>query len=226
MSLATRPVAIRPARQIGQPEFREQGVSMNAKNTRQRILDAAQRLIETQGAIGLTTKEIAREAQCAEGTLFKHFKRKEDLCIAVVLENSPKFKEAIARMQPGKRAVAKNLEDIATAAIRFSEKLIPLGVTLLADAKLLLRHRRGMQGENPAKEVFALVAAYVDGERQLGRINRDVEPLSVAALLFGPCFHWAFVRQAIGKNLFPVKDQEFAAGLVKTLMLGLSPAGD
>jgi AcrR family transcriptional regulator len=198
---------------------------MNAKNTRQQILDAAQRLIETEGVIRLTTKEIAREAQCAEGTLFKHFKRKEDLCIAVVLENSPKFKEAIARTQPGKRSVARNLEEIAMAAIQFSEKLIPLGVTLLADAKLLIRHRRGMpEGENPAKEVFELVAAYVDGERRLGRINRDVEPLSVAALLFGPCFHWAFVRQAIGKNLLPVKDQEFTAGLVKTLMHGLSPS--
>ncbi len=112
---------------------------MNVKNTRQQILNAAQRLIETEGVIRLTTKEIAREAQCAEGTLFKHFKSKEDLCIAVVLENAPRFKETIARMEPGKRVVAKNLEEIALAAIRFSEKLIPLGVTLLADAKLLAR---------------------------------------------------------------------------------------
>jgi AcrR family transcriptional regulator len=107
---------------------------------RRQILDAAQRLIETAGVMRLTTKEIAREARCTEGTLFKHFKRKEDLCIAVVLENAPRFKETIARKQPGRRTVEKNLEDIALAAVRFSEKLIPLGVTLLADTKLLARH--------------------------------------------------------------------------------------
>jgi|GraSoi2013_100cm_1033763.scaffolds.fasta_scaffold06284_6 AcrR family transcriptional regulator len=200
---------------------------MNVKNTRQQILNAAQRLIETEGVIRLTTKEIAREAQCAEGTLFKHFKSKEDLCIAVVLENAPRFKETIARMEPGKRVVAKNLEEIALAAIRFSEKLIPLGVTLLADAKLLARHRRGIgEGGRGPKEVFDLVAAYVAGEQRLGRISRHAEPLSVAALLFGPCFHWAFVRQAMGKNFLPMKDREFAAGLVATLMHGLSPAGE
>jgi AcrR family transcriptional regulator len=200
---------------------------MNVRNTRQQILNAAQRLIETEGVIRLTTKEIAREAQCAEGTLFKHFKSKEELCLAVVLENAPKFKEAIARMEPGKLAVAKNLEDIALAAIRFSEKLIPLGVTLLADAKLLARHRHGMDdGARGPKEVFDLVATYVAGEQRLGRIGRHAKPLSVAALLFGPCFHWVFVRQAIGKNFLPVKDREFVAGLVATLMNGLAPTAE
>jgi len=200
---------------------------MNVKNTRQQILDAAQRLIETEGVIRLTTKEIAREAQCAEGTLFKHFKHKEDLCIAVVLENAPKFKQTIARVEPGKRAVAKNLEDIALAAIPFSEKLIPLGVTLLADAKLLARHRRGIdQARGGPKEVFELIAAYVAGEQSLGRVGRHVEPLSVPALLFGPCFHWAFVRQAMGKSFLPIKDREFVAGLVGTLMQGLAPTAE
>lgn len=199
---------------------------MTARNTRQRILDAAQRLIETGGAIRLTTKEIAREAQCAEGTLFKYFAHKEDLCIAVVLENSPKFKEALARKQPGKRNVAKNLEEIALAAINFSEKLIPLGATLLADAKLLASHREKIDqdGRGPT-EVFQLISAYVEGEQKLGRISRRVQPLSAAALLFGPCFYWAFIRQAMGKQLFPMKDQDFVAGLVATLMRGLSPDG-
>jgi AcrR family transcriptional regulator len=198
---------------------------MNAGKMRQQILDAAQRLIEKEGVIGLTTKAIAREAQCAEGTLFNHFGRKEDLFVAVALENAPKFKETIARMQPGKKPVAKNLEEIGLAAIRFSEKLIPLGVTLLADARLLARHRRTMaEGSNPPKEAFDLMARYVAGEQRLRRINQSVDATSVAALLFGPCFHWVFVRQALGRNLFPMKDREFVAGLVKTLMHGLSPS--
>jgi AcrR family transcriptional regulator len=196
---------------------------MNARRTRQQILDAAQRLIETEGVIRLTTKEIAREAGCAEGTLFNHFKGKDDLCLAMVLENAPKFRETIARMTPGKRSVARNLRDIALAAIRFSEKLIPLGVTLLADATLLARHRRSMTGDsNPPKEAFELIGAYIEGEQRLGRISRSASPLAVASLLFGPCFHWAFVRQALGRNMLPMKDAEFVAGLVETLMRGLA----
>src|SRR5882724_952646 len=67
--------------------------SMRGRNTRQRILDATQRLIEKDGFARLTTNEIAQEADCAEGTIFKHFKSKDNLCLAVVLENAPRFKE-------------------------------------------------------------------------------------------------------------------------------------
>src|SRR4030088_1113778 len=141
---------------------------MSVQNTRQQILNAAQRLIETGGFLRLTTKEIAREAGYAEGTLFKHFARKEDLCLAVVLENSPKFRETLAKVHPGERSVVKNLEDMALAAIPFSAKLIPLGVTLLADASLLDRHRQAAQepGQGP-RAVFDLLAAYIEGEQRL-----------------------------------------------------------
>ena len=197
---------------------------MNRRNTRQKILDAAQRLIEKGGFSRLTTREIAQEAGCAEGTLFKHFQRKEDLCLAVVLENSPRFKDAIAQKRAGKGSVAKNLQDIVLAAIQFSDKLIPLAAALFADTALLARHRKVLQaGRGGPKDVFDLIAGYVSEEQQLGRIDRGAAPLAVSALLLGPCFHWAFLRQGIGKNLLPLTDEQFASTLVSTLMRGLSP---
>jgi AcrR family transcriptional regulator len=198
---------------------------MNAKATRQKILDAAQRLVESGGSLRLTTSEIARAAGCAEGTLFKHFKRKEDLCLALVVENAPKFKEAIAQIRPGTRSVVRNLEEIALGAIAFSQKLIPLGATLLADAGLLLRHRRTMHkgdGRGP-REVFNLLATYIEGEQKLGRVDPRVQPFSVAVLIFGPCFHWAFVRQIVGRSMATMTDHQFVRGIVTTLMEGLSP---
>ncbi len=198
---------------------------MSPRNTRQQILDAAQRLIESGGFTRLTTREIAEQAGCAEGTIFKHFKRKEDLCLAVVLENSPKFKEALAQKRAGKGSVRKNLEGIAFAAIQFSDKLIPLASALFADAKLLARHRQVLNetGRGP-KDAFDLIAAYVSDEQKLGRIHREAVPLAVSALLLGPCFYWAFLRQGLGRNLLPMQDEEYATRLVATLMRGLSPA--
>ena len=197
---------------------------MNAQNTRQQILNAAQRLIEKGGFIRLTTREIAQEAGCAEGTIFKHFKRKDDLSLAVVLENAPKFKGIIAQQRAGKGSVQKNLEDIALAVLRFSEKLIPLAAALFADTNLLVRQRQALsESRRGPKEAFELIAGYISEEQQLGRINRDAVPLIVSSLFLGSCFHRAFLRQAIGKHLLPMSDREFAAALVRTLMHGLSP---
>ena len=197
-------------------------MARNGRNTRQQILDAAERLINEGGFTRLTTSEVAHEARCAEGTIFRYFKRKEDLCLAVVLENAPKFKDTISGKRAGKGSVRKNLEDIALAAIRFSDDLIPLGASLFADTKLLARYRQAWsKSEGGPKEAFHLIAAYISEEQQLGRIKRKVAPLLVSALLLGPCFHWAFIRQGMGKNPLPMSDKEFAAGIVSTLMLGL-----
>ena len=195
---------------------------MNARMTYQQILEATQRLIETGGLVRSGTTAMAQAAE--DATILREDKRKEDLCLTLVFENSPKLKAAILQKRPGRNSVTKNLETIALAAIRFSEKLIPLGVTLCADAQLLERHRRAMRdGRKGPKEVFDLLVGYIDAEQRLGRINACVDPLSAAALLFGPCFHWAFVRHSMGRNVLPMKDVEFVVDLVATLMQGLSP---
>ena len=47
--------------------------------TRQRILDAAERVFSRDGFQGATTREIAREASVNEVTLFRHFRSRDDL---------------------------------------------------------------------------------------------------------------------------------------------------
>jgi AcrR family transcriptional regulator len=195
---------------------------MKTPNTRQRILDAAQRLIEKDGSSRLTTKEIAREAKCAEGTLFKYFERKEDLCLAVVLENAPKFRGEISQARAGQRTVAENLVDIAMAALDFFEKLLPLATSLFADIDLLKRHRKVMAAEKRGpQDVFKLLGIYIQDEQQLNRVGSQVKSASATALLLGPCFQRAFIRHVMGKDLVTSTDREFVKSLVATLIDGL-----
>ena len=200
---------------------------MKKRNLRQEILDATQRLIQTDGIMRLTTKEIAREAGCAEGTLFKYFRRKEDICLAVVLENAPRFRVNLACIRAGEGAVAANLASICMAAMDFFAKLIPLAGSLFSDINLLTRHREEMtaQGRGP-QDVFALIAAYIEGEPRLRRIHASVSSHAIASLLLGPCFHRIFIRQALGRFGNSAGDRAFVEAVVESLVQGLNPAGD
>jgi AcrR family transcriptional regulator len=51
--------------------------------TRDRILQAAQRLFAAQGFDGTTTRDLAKAANVAEGTLFRHFPNKKAILIEV-----------------------------------------------------------------------------------------------------------------------------------------------
>jgi AcrR family transcriptional regulator len=56
--------------------------------TRQRILEAAERVFSRDGLQGATTREIAREAGVNEVTLFRHFRTRDDLLRETILCHS------------------------------------------------------------------------------------------------------------------------------------------
>lgn len=59
---------------------------MAAQERREQILEAAQRVFIRSGLGGSRTRELAREAGVNEATLFTHFKSKEELFDAAVVE--------------------------------------------------------------------------------------------------------------------------------------------
>src|SRR5262249_4568735 len=56
------------------------------RETRERILEAAGRLFREQGFEAATTRDLARGAGIATGTLFNYFPSKEALALELVLE--------------------------------------------------------------------------------------------------------------------------------------------
>ena len=60
--------------------------SNTEEDTRSRILQAALRLFAAQGYDGTTTKELAKKAKVAEGTIFRYFPNKKAVLIEVATE--------------------------------------------------------------------------------------------------------------------------------------------
>lgn len=194
-------------------------------NTRQQILNATERIIQAKGIARATTKEIARAAGCAEGTLYKHFEHKEELFLTVLQQHLPSFIESMGGIEPGTLPILTSLERIAQAALHYYEKMVPLVTAFFADTDLLASHRKLMQDiDGGPQRIHERVAGYVRQEQQLGRIDAGQEPLSIAWLLLGPCFQYVFTRNFLGNDPFALTDEQFIANLVRTLAVGLLPA--
>jgi AcrR family transcriptional regulator len=65
---------------------------------RQALIAAAARLFRQRGYEGTTVRDVARECGVHSGSLFYHFRNKEDLLLAVMLEGMKQF--AYAACQP------------------------------------------------------------------------------------------------------------------------------
>jgi len=78
-----------------------------------------------------------------------------------------------------------------------------------------------MQAQNTGPQrIHERVAAYIEAEQRLGRIDATVDAFSATALLLGPCFQYAFLRHFMGAEPFPVSDAQFVVELIATLLKG------
>lgn len=194
----------------------------NQIDTRTRILQAAAEIMSQKGIARATTKEIARSAGCSEGNLYNHFGSKEEIFLAILSEELPEFMPLLAQLPDriGQGTVKKTLQEIASAALRFYNRSIPMGAAFFSDRTLLARHRALLQerdaGPHKSNET---ITAYLQAEQAIERIDADVDPAIVADMLLGSCFMRAYWRQFLGEETSAKTDEEFVTHLLQTLPL-------
>src|SRR5437763_17194245 len=98
------------------------------QDTRSLILEAAERLILDRGLGSATTKEIARTAGVAEGSIYRHFDDKQSLCTELVGARYSGFIEMMSTLpdRAGGSTVRENLEEVAAEAVGFYGAIVAL----------------------------------------------------------------------------------------------------
>lgn len=194
---------------------------------RERLVEAAERVMRSKGLARTTVKEIAREAGYSEGALYKHFSGKEELFFAVLADRLPPF-IALAKVLPGRAgqgSVRATLSEVAELAIAYYGEAFPIIASLFAEQELLGRHRDELQarGLGPHKANEA-VAAYLQAEQRLGRVRARASAEAAAALLLGACFERAFLRHfQAAEELADAVEKRFVEQIVEVVMGGIAP---
>src|SRR5918995_869991 len=205
----------------------ERSLTPRVAGTQAQLVDAAERVLRAKGLAKATTREIAREAGLAEGTLYLHFADRLDLVRAVHEKLLPAFVEVVRHLpaRAGSGTVEGNLTELAHGALRLYRDLMPLGSSLFADPELLRRFRALLaeRGGGPHR-AWEPVVAYLEAEQALGRVAPEADPAAATLLLLGACQQLVFVELMSGPETLPFHDRpDPAVELVATLLAGLSP---
>ena len=190
-------------------------------STRERLLHAAQELIEEGGYAAASVAAISQRAGVAAGTLYRHFDSKEELFVelfrAVCSHEERAMRVAAAGLPQGATATDSLVELLSTFAERalrnprLAWALIAEPVDPLVDAERLAYRERYAQligqglsagivsGELPAQDVPLTAAALVGGcgEALVGPLSPVAPSQQPAAAEVVRALR-AFVRRAVG----------------------------
>ena len=190
---------------------------------RRRIIEAADALIREHGLAGATTREIARAAGCAEGSIYVHFEDKIDLIVAVVVEREPFFAALLELPEKaGEASLEENLVPWAEELLALVRDNQPIFLALMGERAVFERFKaRLRECRTGLPAVLQAASDYVRAEQELGRIERRVRPEVVASILVGAC------RDHVFAGVFAQdrhSSEGFAQALVRTVVFGLGPA--
>jgi AcrR family transcriptional regulator len=122
----------------------------DGENLHEHLIRTAARLLDERGSAGLAVRDIAREAQVADGALYNYFEDKEDLLaqallahVATVMSEAPRMPEA------GTGTVAENLTVFIDQGMESLYRVVPAFAGLMSQPGVLGRFHE-MVGGNQA----------------------------------------------------------------------------
>jgi AcrR family transcriptional regulator len=146
----------------------------------EQLFDAAERVLLRDGPDALTSRAVTAEAGCAKGVLHRHFADFDAFLAALV-------RDRIARLEPP-RAGTATVADTLTGGLTALLGPVALAVVGLVTSRheLLERLRETTPKGIPLlAEATATIAAYLDAERDLGRLPPDADTAVLAPTLVG-----------------------------------------
>lgn len=182
------------------------------RDTRDRILDAAESVIESSGVRGATVYEIADEAGLGAATVYRHFGDRNRLMGAFVRERTPR-KVVASALQKKSADVERDLRLFAVEALE-----------LVADKREIIQL---LASEHPNRpdllEVFVkaqtnstkLMLEFFERQIEAGYF-KELEPRDLAIAFFGMILSFAWMAPSIGID---VPDVEQQADVVTQLFL-------
>jgi TetR/AcrR family transcriptional repressor of nem operon len=175
-------------------------------DTSERILDAAERLVQTRGFNGFSYADIAAELGVTKAALHYHFRNKADLGQALVVRYTERFTQALADADGARLDAATRLAafaDLYVDVVRRGRmclcgmlaaeyRTLPAQVqqevlgffdrneSWLAGVLELGRHDHTLRFEGAPIEIARFVVSELEGAMLLARLHDDADQFEVA----------------------------------------------
>ncbi|MEU6124968.1 TetR/AcrR family transcriptional regulator [Streptomyces sp. NPDC047123] len=157
---------------------------------RERLFDAAERIVAREGAAALTSRAVTGEAGCAKGVLHTHFGGVDAFVAALVLD---RFARGAAQAQglpdrAGQDTVAANVTRVALGLLDSLDPRV-VGLAMSSDATARQIRAALADGAPGFTAIQDALAAYLDAERRLGRLPEGTDTDTTALALVGTVHH-------------------------------------
>ncbi|RLL42017.1 TetR/AcrR family transcriptional regulator [Oceanobacillus piezotolerans] len=186
--------------------MRIRGVNVSKDNEKltekqRAIIDAAIELFAEKGFAATSTNEIAKKAEVAEGTIFKHFKSKKGLLMSVVSPMMVKLMAPFIKNDINKvidkeyDTFQEFIREMIENRTEFLKKNLPLLRILIQEIPFHPELKEQFI-EHIGKDIFAKLIIVVEHFQAKGQII-DADPYTIIRMVAGSIFAYIIARHVV-----------------------------
>lgn len=170
------------------PSRRPSPAGTNTDSVRRQVVDVAAELMRGTSAAGTGFASDASDQSAM------------NLYLALLTDRLPVYARTMMHLatQVGEASVEENLIPVAHATIHFYCEILASKVSVFTKPDQLVQLRRVLKSHNLGPQAaYGTISAYLDEERELGRIPADIDCEACAHLLIGACVNYAFTKMLL-----------------------------
>jgi AcrR family transcriptional regulator len=189
-------------------------------DVRERLFEAAERVLEREGPAGVSGRAVTREAGCATGLLYNHFGDFDQFVTQFVLD---RFRRAAASApdlpeRAGTRTVAGNIT--AAALMLFESNLLTLVSLVTIRPASIGNQASRRRGEPRVGMLRRAFVDYLDAEKELGRVIPDADTDALATAFIAIIHHLLVTHSRDDPDVVRRRLRR----VIKALIAGITPA--
>ena len=168
------------------------------RDVREQLFGAAERVLLRDGPSALTSRAVTDEAGVAKGVLHRHFADFDEFLAELVRDRAARMEIQAAALlaAAGTGTVAGNVAAALTDVFGSVARSIVALVIFRDELRARLRET-WPRGVPLTQEASAMIAAYLEAERTLGRVTADADIPVLAPTLIGAA-HLQFADRDAG----------------------------
>ena len=193
---------------------------MARRDLRLVIIEAAERVVDRNGMTRTTTRDVAAEAGCAEGSIYNHFRDRPALLASAAVHTLGRETERLVSLQEAlttKREAAATVE-LLEALLASYRALISFTAPALADAEILDRLREQLAaGGTWVNGLQDVVRRHIVQRQQRGELAAGIDAGVAAVLVTGACHEHALHAHLFGTPSGAASSRDAARSLRRVL---------
>ncbi len=165
---------------------------------RRQILDASRQLLITRGLEAISINLIAKEAEIGVGTIYFHFKNKDEILAAIQAEGLSILHTDVEKIANSSQAIDEKLKNIAFAYLAFSEKqkfYFDIINYFLSAPEVIFTPELKERIDLAGFEIISLITAVIEDGQKQNKFPDEVQPDKVAIAFWGAVHGWILLKK-------------------------------